>query len=142
MTNFDNKLYICTLILFYFSIGLTEADAAFTSVTVAARERFIQEVEVHDKGTILEWKFKSDGHDIAFHLFYSKEARAKKDDCTDIVPHSRVDAHDQVQEGSHITEKEGIYSFVFDNRFSILKSKTVLYQIMFVDPAHQENPDA
>ncbi|OXA63864.1 retinal-binding protein [Folsomia candida] len=122
--------------------GLAEEDAAFTKVVVAARERFIQEVEVPDKNTILEWKFKSEGHDVGFHLFYSKEARAKKDQWEDIVPLARVDAHTQVQEGSHLCEKEGIYSLVWDNGFSVMKAKTILYQISFVDPAHQENPDA
>lgn len=123
--------------------GLTEEDAAFEKVTIAARERYIQEVEVLGKDTIIEWKFKSEGHDVGFQLFYSKEARAKKDKSVDIIPLSRVDAHTQVQVGSHVCENEGIYSLVFDNGFSLMKAKTVMYQISFVDPAtSQDNPEA
>lgn len=122
--------------------GLTEADADFHKVEIASREKFIQEVDVGEVGTILEWKFKSEGHDIGFQLFWAAEARSKKDKREDIIPFQRVNAHTQVQEGSIVCEKVGVYSLVFDNSFSVLKSKTVLYQINFVDATHQANPDA
>ncbi|OXA39358.1 hypothetical protein Fcan01_25964 [Folsomia candida] len=59
----------------------------------------------------------------------------------DLVPHARVDAHNQVIEGSHICEFAGKYSINFDNSFSIMKAKTLLYQITAINPEHQNHPE-
>ncbi|XP_021966058.1 SEC14-like protein 3 [Folsomia candida] len=48
--------------------GLTEADADFHKIIVNAREKFVKTVQLSEKNTIPEWKFKKEKHDIAFQL--------------------------------------------------------------------------
>ncbi|OXA55943.1 putative SEC14-like protein 6 [Folsomia candida] len=140
--------------------GITDGDADFHTTTVNARDKFIKTVEVTEKSTVLEWKFKTNNHDIAFQVNlvannnYSATTSNKinnncatgsnsKDDLVAIiiVPHSRVDAHKAVQEGSHCCEVTGTYSFIFDNSFSLMKCKTLLYQVIAVDPEPEKFED-
>jgi hypothetical protein len=119
--------------------GLAVADADFHKQVVNSREIYIKEVNVVQKDTILEWKFKTEAHDIAFQLTYSTMVNGKEGKPEDILPNKRVDAQNTLQEGSHTCEKVGKYCFVFDNSFSLMKAKTLLYRINVIDVDHQQN---
>ncbi|OXA55950.1 SEC14-like protein 3 [Folsomia candida] len=139
--------------------GLTEADADFHKTTINARDKFIKTVQVTEKSTILEWKFKTNNYNIAFQVNlvpnnnsattsnkiinnFSTGSKRKDDRVAIIVPYSRVDAHKAVQEGSHCCEVTGTYAFIFDNSFSLMKNKTLLYQVIAVDPEPDKFEDS
>jgi len=105
------------------------ATVDFTTVVVNARDKITKDFEISDQNAILEWKFKTENYDIGFHLIFEGDQEIQE-----LLPYSRVNAHASVQQGSHRCQQSGRYSLIFDNSFSLIKAKTLLYKIDVIKP--------
>ncbi|KAG8174651.1 hypothetical protein JTE90_009289, partial [Oedothorax gibbosus] len=74
-------------------------------------------------GCVIEWEFEVKAGDIGFGLFLEKTP----DERTPVVVLDRVDAKDCVVTGVYNCEKRGNYYAEFDNLYSWIKSKKILY---------------
>ena len=78
---------------------------------------------------LYSWVFKSEGGDIAFQITMQNSSGAdKSEDQTDIVPKTRVPSHKEIQSGHIFCDPLSTYIIKFDNSFSMMKSKTVIYK--------------
>ena len=82
--------------------------------------------------TRLVWSFCTEQYDIGFGLDFEVaggdvDPNAElKVECLSAV--ARVQAHEDLQSGSHVNPVPGNWLLVFDNSFSILRSKKVSYK--------------
>ncbi|KAG8177216.1 hypothetical protein JTE90_022090 [Oedothorax gibbosus] len=74
-------------------------------------------------GCVIEWEFEVKAGDIGFGLFLEKTP----DERTPVVVLDRVDAKDCVVTGVYNCEKRGNYYAEFDNSYSWIKAKEILY---------------
>jgi len=88
---------------------------------VKPRDKLHIEFDIEEENTHLEWKFKTDSHDISFGLH--------REDHGEIIPVKRVDSHKNIQEGRHRCEAAGTYKLVFDNSYSYTRAKTLYHKI-------------
>lgn len=76
--------------------------------------------------TCVSWIFCSELYDVGFGLDY--ELSAEEDSVVTIIPVERKESHEQLCFGSHTKAEKGNWLLVFDNSYSILRSKTVYYR--------------
>jgi len=88
---------------------------------VKPRDKVHIQFDIEEENTVLEWKFRTEGHDISFGIH--------KEDHGDIIPIKRLDSHKNVQEGRHRCESVGTYKVVFDNSYSYTRTKTLYHKI-------------
>jgi hypothetical protein len=100
-----------------------EDSAGFLKEVVKAKSRFLLDVQVTEESVVLEWSFKTESHDIGFALYHGEENE------NELIPTQRLESHQKVQDGGHICETKGKYTFVFDNSYSYTRSKTLYYKI-------------
>ncbi|KAK3913656.1 SEC14-like protein 2 [Frankliniella fusca] len=82
------------------------------------------------KGTLLKWGFRTEGHDIKF----SVTMKDIDGNCSTLVPLKRVNSH-QVEEVGVITcPTPGTYTLLFDNTYSYLRSKRLHYSVGMAPP--------
>ena len=103
-----------------------------TTVTIKAREKFVEEIRVDVPGTILQWDFATKGYDLKFGLYLLKD---DTEDRIEILRPQRFEkcAIENVY-GQFKTTKVGIYEFEWDNSYSLMRSKTLLYHVDFKLP--------
>ena len=111
---------------------ITEDQDGFIKAKVKPRDKLHLEFYIEEENVHLEWKFKTDGHDISFSLVH--------EDKKDIIPLKRVESHKSLQEGRHKCETAGKYILVFDNTYSYTRSKTLYHKIDFIVPANLPEP--
>ncbi len=92
-------------------------------MVVKAKSRFLLDVQVTKENALLEWKFKTESHDIGFALYHGEENE------NELIPAQRLESYQKVQSGEHICEATGKYTFVFDNSYSYTRSKTLYYKV-------------
>ncbi|XP_035223715.1 SEC14-like protein 2 isoform X3 [Stegodyphus dumicola] len=109
-------------------------DPSMKSVTVQQRSTFEVPVEVKVSGTILKWVFKTKEYNIRFGLFF--KPNGKKSHTEEIIPIGSVDCQVLPEENELICEKEGTYILHFDNSYSWLTAKQLMYKV------ETEAPDA
>jgi len=92
---------------------------------VKARDKVHLEFDVSEEGSILAWRFKSEGHDIMFGIFHEE---------VEVFPVTRVDSHKEIQSGELACLGLGKYTVVFDNTYSYTKGKQVHQRIEVISP--------
>jgi len=123
-----SDLWECAPIpLRYFREVEGEDEEGFMTMKVAAREKMKLEIEIEEKGVKLEWKFQTQGHDIAFGIEFELPGAVD-------IPVRRVDSHKEMQEGKIIAQGKGKCVFTFDNRYSLSTAKSVRYKIDLIVP--------
>lgn len=75
------------------------------------------------------WQFVTEDYDIGFGLDF-ETLGAEGMDVRQILPVMRCAADTVIVTGSHTSEEKGNWLLVFDNSYSILRSKTVYYRII------------
>jgi hypothetical protein len=115
-----------------------EDETEFTRVIINPRDKVVKEFQIKDSETVILWKFKTESYDVGFQVTYSDPKSEANIPETDIIPYSRLNAHEALQQGSHVCQKPGVFTIVFDNSYSMMKSKTLLYKISLGDSDSSE----
>lgn len=79
--------------------------------------------------TQVSWIFCSELYDVGFGLDYEHQAEGGGEPVIEpLIPVERKESHEQLCFGSHTKAEKGNWLLVFDNGYSILRSKTVYYR--------------
>lgn len=135
-----------------FRLSLREEADSF--IDVHSGETITVRIPTHEDGNCLFWEFATEGYDIGFGVSFqwinapSKQFTTEVTDSdmqddrsesewhnksqTDvIVPVHRRDSHVEVHCGSHVYPGHGVYLFIFDNSYSLWRSKSVFYRVYY-----------
>jgi len=96
-----------------------------TSVEVARAASFKKLVTVEKDGTIIEWEYQTESHDIGFSIYMKDNEKEV------VVPYTRHNSHSTLIKGS-ISVKAGVYVLEWDNTYSWTRGKTLTYAIQLV----------
>ncbi|KAF8774712.1 SEC14-like protein 4 isoform X2 [Argiope bruennichi] len=135
MINWDSKIDPS----FYLKQNMlqgTEEDESMKTTTVQQRSVFQLPVEVKKPGALLKWVFKTKDYNIRFGLFYKKDEKSKQEE---ILPVDNVDCQVIPEENEFICEKTGIYILHWDNSYSWMTAKQLLYKAEVEDPNEANN---
>eukprot|EP00004_Rigifila_ramosa_P019172 TRINITY_DN4845_c0_g1_i8.p1 TRINITY_DN4845_c0_g1~~TRINITY_DN4845_c0_g1_i8.p1 ORF type:complete len:327 (+),score=65.72 TRINITY_DN4845_c0_g1_i8:199-1179(+) len=103
------------------------------TVTVSSSHEVVVDVEV--PGSWILYEFQTAAHDIGFGLVYSATRET-------VVPLARFECAAQPHQGRVQTRRAGRYTALLDNSFSLLRSKTVTYQIVVMAPGSDAAAEA
>lgn len=109
-----------------------ENNPDFQTVTIPRKDSFIICLEVAKVNSTIKWTFQSEQNDLAFGIDYQKAN--KKTDVNHVVPLKRIDCQLVPEDDSYVCREPGTYTIIFDNGFSWLTSKTVLYHVQLLPP--------
>lgn len=105
-----------------------EDNDGFFTIKVSARDKIeLKYPTIENQETKIDWKFKTDNHDISFQLSFKDDASNEE---TTMIPLKRVDSNKKIQEGSKTAIRKGTFVLTFDNRYSYTKSKSLKYKIV------------
>lgn len=104
-----------------------EDDSTLTRVTINPRDTLKLSLNITKENSSIAWSFRSDNHDIGFQIVYEDTEEV-------IIPFTRVQSQKQLQEGTQSCSQLGTYNFIFDNTFSLARSKTVYYNVSVIEP--------
>jgi len=99
-----------------------------TEVTVAAGSIHDHILNAEQKSKIF-WEFNTVSHDIAFGVYYKQS-----DYMYEILPMDRVNSSEESVQGHHVCEEGGEYILRWDNSYSKLRKKTIIYQCFVEEP--------
>jgi len=108
-------------------------DVNFKEVTVGARDVYTETVHISKHGATLAWEFSTVSYNIQFGIVYENGENVEES-----VPLQKVESHESSQSGS-LTCKKGKYHIKWDNTHSMLRAKTLKFQIHVQDPAEEKN---
>lgn len=106
-----------------------EDEDGFFAAKVGARDKLELKLPTDVGATKVYWKFKTEGHDIGFQLRFLKDKDVTLKEEV-LIPMKRVESQKQVQEDSITINDKGVCIFLFDNRYSMTKSKSLKYHIV------------
>ncbi|XP_054008968.1 SEC14-like protein 2 isoform X2 [Hylaeus anthracinus] len=106
----------------------------FTTVTIRKGGKLVLDMSASEMGSLLSWEFRSEDHDIKFGILKKDTNGTKKE----IVPVRRVAAHQLDEIGILTCEAPATYSVVFDNSYSLLRSKKIHYSVRVLPPAESQ----
>ncbi|KAM9734354.1 SEC14-like protein 2 [Menidia menidia] len=104
------------------------------SVTVSRGSSVQLEYQVTAAGSLLRWRFSSDGADIGFGVFLRSGGENKPSDLVPVLPSERYNAHLVPEDRALTCSQPGLYVLCFDNSYSILQSKRVSYSVEVLPP--------
>ncbi|KAG8225483.1 hypothetical protein J437_LFUL009476 [Ladona fulva] len=121
---------------YYFSLEKNPEDPFFNSSTSVVKkgDKLCLKFLVLQEGSLLQWEFSSEGHDIKFGIIRKDEEGYE----TTAVPIHRVNCHLAAESGSVSCSGPATYTVVFDNTYSYLRSKKLHYSIQLKPPVGQE----
>ncbi|KAL5272512.1 hypothetical protein ACHWQZ_G000648 [Mnemiopsis leidyi] len=108
-------------------------------LNVGRGETVTVRIPTYESGTALYWEFATQNYDIGFGASFEWEeegvgengAAELKVRREPILPILRRSSHEKVITGSHAFPRGGTYLLMFDNSFSLLRSKTVYYRVFY-----------
>ncbi|KAL5016998.1 hypothetical protein ScPMuIL_006587 [Solemya velum] len=93
-----------------------------TPATVRHGDKLYVECQIENPGSVLRWEFQTKDYDIAFGVFRKSENKT-----IPIMPVTRVHSHLIAEDGSLVCWDTGTYLLCFDNSFSWIHNKKLLY---------------
>lgn len=90
---------------------------------------------VAEEGCVLRWDFRTDDHDIKFGLTCRNEEGIE----SVVIPLHRVNCQDINEVGVINCDYPATYTVIFDNTYSMLRSKKVLHNIQLSIPIEKLN---
>jgi len=78
-------------------------------------------------GAFLCYSFSTTEHDIGFGIVFGPNREL-------VEPVTRYDCHIEPHQGRFLVKKPGKYTLLFDNSFSLLRKKTLKYQVFIQQP--------
>ncbi|CAG7725495.1 unnamed protein product, partial [Allacma fusca] len=104
-----------------------DPDAGMFVVTVDPRDKIKIALDILHPNTTISWKFYTDDFDIGFSIYY-------EDRDLFVIPNSRVDSQLKDQVGKYTAILPGRYLLIFDNTYSLIRPKTLYYQVEETPP--------
>ncbi|XP_003747619.1 SEC14-like protein 2 [Galendromus occidentalis] len=103
------------------------------TIKLSKRSSHKIELPVENEGSVINWTFRTNGHDLGFALL-----RKKNDGSLEgCVPSTRVDCHVLPEEGFYTCNVSGTYIFKFDNSYSWFTDKTVTFDVNVAPPSDE-----
>lgn len=90
---------------------------------------------IPDVNTVIRWEFKTDSCDLGFGVYHSANSDDKESDYTEVLPLRRVNCHLVMEDGMITCKTPGVYHLKFDNSYSWLRGKKVMYIIEIIKPS-------
>ncbi|CAL8125551.1 unnamed protein product [Orchesella dallaii] len=106
----------------------TEFEQKCEEKNISAGDTFELTFEVEAPQALLSWSFKTKNYDIGFTVLHRPFSGGDLEE-TEIIEYKRVNAQKLVQNGSFICEASGQYILRFDNTYSRLRSKEIMYLV-------------
>ncbi|GBN24362.1 SEC14-like protein 2, partial [Araneus ventricosus] len=88
------------------------------------------EIYVKEPGFSIEWEFEIQNRDIEFGIYFKDNA----EDRYPIIPVKKVDEEVFTETGNYRAEKAGTYVLVFNNSYSWMRSKDIIYRVVVRNP--------
>ncbi|XP_063601788.1 SEC14-like protein 2 [Penaeus indicus] len=107
------------------NLSKLDDDENLCSITLSKGGKKRLKYEVKKPGSRLKWEFRTEDFDIGFGV----SRKIKKGEEEVIVPLQRVNSQLVTEEGFLVCMEPGTYVVTFDNEFSYVRSKKVLYRI-------------
>jgi len=101
-----------------------DPDEGFTKVDVAAG-KFHQVKQEVEKGALVSWEYRSRGGDIQFAASFTPKGGNKEV----LVKLTRRAAHIRGMDGGFEAKQEGTLVLSFDNQYSAMTGKVILYRL-------------
>lgn len=108
-------------------------DPEAKRVLVEYKSIFIAEKVVTEPNSSLQWDFQTVDYDIRMGLQYKKDEHSEP---IEIMPTHRVDSHIFPESGKFPCGKPGIYELVFDNTYSWMTSKELIFKVNLEPPSN------
>jgi len=106
------------------------------NVNVGRNDFYEAKVIIEKEGSILSWEFTTKSYDIGFAVFYSEDADSKNREA--VVGLERLNAHTGAIQGHILVNKTGSYILHWDNTYSLMKSKSLTYQVFVSAPSEPQ----
>ncbi|CAL1684857.1 unnamed protein product [Lasius platythorax] len=106
----------------------------YTTVVVRKGGKLELDISTPERGSILSWEFRSEGHDIKFGILKKDTTNGTH---TEVIPIRRVASHQSEEIGILTCEDPATYSIVFDNTYSFLRNKKVHYSVRVLPPTEE-----
>lgn len=106
------------------------AGEEYTSVVVKKGGKFTLDFIVAEPGCFIKWTFRTDGHDIKFGITY----RDADDNVLSAIERRRVNSHQIEETGVVECVAPATYTVIFDNTYSMMRSKKLQYIVELTDP--------
>ncbi|XP_012277887.1 SEC14-like protein 2 [Orussus abietinus] len=104
----------------------------FTTITVRKGDKLKLDFSPDENGSVLSWEFKTENHDIKFGVIKKNNDGIQNE----VIPLHRVAAHQMEEIGVLPCDAPATYSVVFDNSYSLLRSKKIHYSIRLLPPSN------
>eukprot|EP00057_Strongylocentrotus_purpuratus_P002221 XP_003724076.1 PREDICTED: FYVE and coiled-coil domain-containing protein 1 isoform X2 [Strongylocentrotus purpuratus] len=104
-------------------------------VTVAAYQKHNLPVAINDVGLMLCWEFVSSPKSIGFSVIFQDSSDSTSPH-EELIPLCKCNSHQHAVQGELLARKPGVYTLIFDNKFSRFTSKVVKYSL------HIKRPEA
>ncbi|XP_015191506.1 PREDICTED: SEC14-like protein 3 [Polistes dominula] len=111
----------------------SDESSEYTTVTIRKGDKIKLSLDSSEEGSILSWDFRTEDNDIKFGIL-KEDASGKM---TEAVPFTKINAHLLNEIGFLTCEKLAKYFVIFDNSYSILKSKKIHYCIRMLPPTEE-----
>ncbi|CAL1296154.1 unnamed protein product [Larinioides sclopetarius] len=92
------------------------------------------EIQVKEPGFLIEWEFEIQNRDIEFGIYFKDNTEKRHP----IIPLKKVDEEEFTETGNYRAENAGTYILVFNNSYSWMRSKDIIYRVVVKNPI---NPD-
>eukprot|EP01121_Diplochlamys_sp_Union-15-3_P011711 TRINITY_DN3424_c0_g1_i7.p1 TRINITY_DN3424_c0_g1~~TRINITY_DN3424_c0_g1_i7.p1 ORF type:complete len:434 (-),score=96.89 TRINITY_DN3424_c0_g1_i7:74-1375(-) len=105
-----------------------EAEKIKTSIAASATH--CKDVDVTKSGTIIAWEFSVEKHNVGFYVTFQEDGSEK----VTLRENTKYECNKEAVQDSLICEKPGKYSLCWDNTFSWMKSKNLVYRLVVTEP--------
>ncbi|KAK4311734.1 hypothetical protein Pmani_016790 [Petrolisthes manimaculis] len=109
---------------------MSDDDNNLSSITLSKGGKKRLKYDVKKPGSQLRWEFRTEDFDIGFGV----SRKVKKGEEEVLVPLQRVNSQLVTEEGCLVCNEPGTYVVTFDNEFSYVRSKKVLYTVSVEPP--------
>ncbi|XP_054716216.1 SEC14-like protein 2 isoform X2 [Uloborus diversus] len=117
----------------------SEDDPSMKTATISQRGTLDVPATVSKAGSVLRWTFQTKDYNIKFGLFYKPPGATKSRPAEEIIPVESVDCQVVPEENDLICEKIGTYILRFDNSYSWLTAKQLLYKVEVEEPGSNDS---
>ncbi|XP_050435729.1 SEC14-like protein 2 [Adelges cooleyi] len=107
----------------------------YTTVNIKKGDKLYLQYSVTEPQSFLRWHFKTEGHDIKFGVLATDSENIQ----TVVLPIKKVPCHEFEEIGVIVCKYPGIYTAVFDNSYSFIRSKRLSYNIRVTLPVSEKN---
>lgn len=110
---------------YYYKKNEKLEDEKYTTVVVKKGDKLKIPFVVAQDGSFLRWGFRTENHDIKFGVVCTNEEGVE----SEVIPIQKVSSHLTEEIGVVTCSAPATYTVIFDNSYSYLRSKKLIYSI-------------